>query len=422
MLRNTIALLIVFSFGQFAFAETVDDAREMLARAEALYFEADFEKSVDLLLRAAELLRDQPGYQKEKSAIKLQIALGLIGLNDSARAKQYLGELYALDADHRIDPQMFSPKVIQLAEEARAEQHERRCRSVSEEAQQQLDRGNSDAVVKIIESGQAPGQGPGLGLGNCGNLAQLFPRAADLLFKDGLAAYKRSDMQHALLKFRAAQRLDAKNDLAAEYTNLTLSKLEVAADRAILQWQKNFTSGDFSSAARDYRELTSRGSPETLDYVRAEYRKSLSALVDQWNRACAKNDAATAARIKEQIQTLLPETTFAEDIIALMKTCTPAGCIQMDTALALARLKTRVDPQFPATTLSQFRSPVTVRLKLTISDKGDAAVAELTGGSPLLTNPIRVAVEQWRFLPAVVQGDARCIETEIPLVINWNQN
>src|SRR5688572_28557370 len=133
MLRNTIALLIVFSFGRFALAETVDDAREMLARAEALYYEADFEKSVELLLRAADLLREQPGYQKEKSAIKLQIALGLIGLNDSARAKQYLGELYALDADHKIDPQMFSPKVIQLAEEARAEQHEKRCRSVSDE-------------------------------------------------------------------------------------------------------------------------------------------------------------------------------------------------------------------------------------------------------------------------------------------------
>jgi len=419
MLRNTIALLIVFSFGPFALAETVDDAREMLARAEALYYEADFEKSVELLLRAADLLRDQPGYQKEKSAIKLQIALGLIGLNDSARAKQYLGELYALDADHRIDPQMFSPKVIQLAEEARAEQHERRCRSVSDEAQQQLDRGNSDAVMKIIESGQGPGQGPGQG--RCGNLIQLFPRAADLLFKDGLAAYKRSDMQQALLKFRAAQRLDARNELAAEYTNLTLSKLEVAADRAILQWQKNFTSGDFSAAARDYRELTSRGSPETLDHVRAEYRKSLSTLVDQWNRACAKSDAATAAHIKEQIQTLLPETSFAEDIIALMKTCTPAGCIQMETGLALARLKTRVDPQFPATTLSQFRSPVTVRVKMTISDKGDAAVDGLTGGGPLLTNPIRVAVEQWRFLPAVVQGESRCIETEIPLVINWNE-
>jgi tetratricopeptide (TPR) repeat protein len=410
MLRNTIALLIVFSFGRFALAETVDDAREMLARAEALYYEADFEKSVELLLRAAELLRDQPGYQKEKSAIKLQIALGLIGLNDSARAKQYLGELYALDADHKIDPQMFSPKVIQLAEEARAEQNERRCRSISDEAQQQLDRGNSDAVMKIIESGQM----------KCGNLTQLSPRAADLLFKDGLAAYKRSDMQQALLKFRGAQRLDAKNELAAEYTNLTLSKLEVAADRAILQWQKNFTSGDFPSAARDYRELTSRGSPETLDYVRGEYRKALSPLVDQWNRACAKSDAAAAARIKEQIQTLLPETSFAEDILALMKTCTPAGCIQMETGLALARLKTRVDPQFPAATLSQYRSPVTIRVKLTIDDKGDAAVGEQSGGGPLLTNPIRVALEQWRFLPAVVQGEARCIETEIPLVINWN--
>src|SRR6185295_1370490 len=116
-----------------------DESKEMLARAEALYYEADFAKSVELLLRAEEMLRQQSGSLQDRTEVKLQLALGFIGLNDTTRAKAYLGELYALDSDHQIDPQMFSPKVIRLVEEAKAEQNELRCRSLMDEAQRQLE-------------------------------------------------------------------------------------------------------------------------------------------------------------------------------------------------------------------------------------------------------------------------------------------
>src|SRR2546421_4073820 len=121
--RSFLAVLIVIGVSRSIWAAS-DEPSEMLARAEALYYEADFEKSVELLLRADELLQGQSGHLQEKVDVKLQLALGLIGLNDSNRAKVYLGQLYALDADHQVDPQMFSPKVIRLAEEARAEQSE----------------------------------------------------------------------------------------------------------------------------------------------------------------------------------------------------------------------------------------------------------------------------------------------------------
>ena len=148
--RNILVLLIIVSVSRSGWSTRPDELSEMLARAEALYYEADFAKSVELLLRADELLRQQPGRLEEKSDVKLQLALGFIGLNDSPRAKAYLGELYALDSERNIDPKLFSPKVIRLAEEAKAEQLESKCRVLSDEAEDQLRTGNGDAVLKLI--------------------------------------------------------------------------------------------------------------------------------------------------------------------------------------------------------------------------------------------------------------------------------
>jgi hypothetical protein len=49
----------------------------------------------------------------------------------------------------------FSPKVIQLAEEAKAEDHARRCSALSDQVQQQLEAGNGEAAVELIKSGAA---------------------------------------------------------------------------------------------------------------------------------------------------------------------------------------------------------------------------------------------------------------------------
>src|SRR5215467_1690614 len=298
--RKFLALLIIVLVSRSGWSRSPDEVSEILARAEALYFEADFAKSVELLLHADELLRPQPGHVDEKTEVKLQLALGFIGLNDSPRARTYLGELYALDPDHKIDPQMFSPKVIRLAEEAKTEQDELRCRSMMDETQKQLGNGNGDAVVKLIGSNQA----------KCAGLATFYPKAADLLYKEGLDAYKKAQMTEALQKFRSALVIEPKHELAAQYVELTQSKLEVRADKALLLWHKDFNAGDFASAARDYQEVKAVSSTQTLDEVRGEYRQTLSSLVDSWNRACASNDAAGMERVRVQVTTLLPEPSF----------------------------------------------------------------------------------------------------------------
>jgi hypothetical protein len=383
----------------------------MLARAEALYYEADFAKSIELLLRADELLRRESGELQDKLDIKLQLALSFIGLNDRGRAKTYLGELYALDSDHQIDPQVFSPKVIQLAEEAKTEQATLRCQSLLDEAQRQLGTGNPEAVIKVTGSNPA----------KCAGLAALNPKVAELFYKEGLDAYKKAQMEQALQKFRNALRAEPKHELAAQYLELTESKLQVAADRAILDWRKDFAAGQYASAIRDYRDVVARSRSETIEEVRAEYRRALVPIVDSWNRACSTNDVAGMEDARQRANALLPETSFAEDIIAKMKKCTPTGCIQMTSPLALARLKTRVDPQFPPYVISQLRvSPVTVRIKARISEAGDIVSSELQGGNPIVYGAVREAVNQWKFFPAITDGNARCVDTEIPIVINVN--
>jgi hypothetical protein len=91
----------------------------------------------------------------------------------------------------------------------------------------------------------------------------------------------------------------------------------------------------------------------------------------------------------------------------------------MTAQLALARLKTRVDPEFPPYVLSQVKiSPVVVRVKARINEKGDVAMSELYGGSPFLYTAVRAAFNRWKFSPAVTGDEARCVDTDIPIVIN----
>src|SRR4051812_29211197 len=96
-----------------------DDIKESLAKAEALYFEARFSDSIQLLMNVSEQLQSRPDRLADKVNVKLQLALANIGLNDTERAKSFLVEMYSLDTSTALDPQQFSPKVISLAADAK---------------------------------------------------------------------------------------------------------------------------------------------------------------------------------------------------------------------------------------------------------------------------------------------------------------
>ena len=83
---------------------------------------------------------------------------------------------------------------------------------------------------------------------------------------------------------------------------------------------------------------------------------------------------------------------------------------------AMVRLKTRVNPQINRSAL-----PVgTVRFvaKVKIDESGNVTVRDVTGPNAFLNNPVRAAVEQWKFIPALVSGQVRCVETDLPIVLN----
>src|SRR5215813_5677711 len=92
MLRNVLALLFIVSMGSPAWAAPADDVSDTLARAEALYYEADFTKSIELLQRLDQSLRTQRDHAREKVSVKLQLALDYIGLNNNNQAKIHFRE------------------------------------------------------------------------------------------------------------------------------------------------------------------------------------------------------------------------------------------------------------------------------------------------------------------------------------------
>jgi len=388
---------------------SADDPGEMLARAEALYYEADFAKSVELLSRADDMLRSEPGHLEEKINVKMQLALGFIGLNDTSKAKANLVELYALDSDHRVDPQVFAPKVVKLAEEAKAEQNEIRCQSLLNDAQKQYAAGNTDNLVRVI----------GLGGAKCPAVTALSSKAADLVFKEGLEIYKKSQMPEALQKFRTALTLDPGNDLAAQYVDLTERKLEFTADRALMAWRKDFDTGEFALAASDYRELASLKSANEIESIQAEYRRVMSSNLASWNRACAADDTPTMDKLRSQSASMVPFPSFAEDILAKMNSCAPVSCLQMESQAALTRLRSRVDPQFPPQVVSRLKGlPITVHVKARIDVNGNVISNEIRGGDSTLSSAVRTAVDQWKFLPAMTGNGARCVDTDIPIAIH----
>ena len=147
MFLSVLALSLVLSVQTIEKTPLEDEVNDALAHAAALYYDARFKESIELLLRIDELLQLKTDHVREKIDVKLHLALDHIGLNENMEAKLSLSDLYALDADYRLDPQQFSPKVLALAEEARAEADEVRCRRVHDDAAKQLEAQNATAVM-----------------------------------------------------------------------------------------------------------------------------------------------------------------------------------------------------------------------------------------------------------------------------------
>jgi hypothetical protein len=90
----------------------------------------------------------------------------------------------------------------------------------------------------------------------------------------------------------------------------------------------------------------------------------------------------------------------------------------MDPQLALARLKTKVEPEIPREARAYFQNTqIAIRLKTRIDQGGNVAVSEVNGTNVIINNSVRTAVEKWKFSPIVDASGPRCVDTEILVTV-----
>ena len=402
---------VLLTMIQSAPPATPDEINDAIAHAEALYDAAHFSEAINLLTRIDTALSAQSGRLTEKVETKLDLALNSIGLNETADAESFFMALYALDADYVLDSPRFSQKVMAAAAEAKAEQTKTWCYNAQTNARTYLDSGQTAAFLDLMQSAGS----------KCAVLATFGPEAAEALYRAGIDSFKRGEFSHALSSFQTALRFFPEHELARQYAELTYGKLQLGQDQSL---------------------------------VAGEYRKALAALVENWNRNCGLADAATMSALRGQISELLVDPSFGDDIRAQMKPCEetkqaeqPAvapqpenvekaqapeaqaknnnadNCIEMQPQLALARLKTRIDPVITSNVRAYFQNnrDVTVRVRARISENGDVTVAGMPDGHALLNDAIRSAIVRWKFAPIRDENGPRCADTEIPLTLKLGQ-
>ncbi len=411
MRRYMISALLTLSFAGIAMAMPGDEVSDALSRAESLYFEAKFKDAIQVLQRADDILKPRNDRMPDKITVKLQLALAHVGLNETALAKTRLRELFAIDADYKLDPQQFPPKVLALADEARTEQNEARCQSVRADARKLLEGGNAMALYNLTQPMKP----------KCTGLDAMDPELSNMFYKVGVDQYKIGQYSDALEKFQLALKLVPKHELAAQYLELTQSKLQVNSDRLLLEWRKSLDAREFKQTAARYQQMKASKDampPQILDQMRVDYRNALSAVVDLWNRSCATGDAATLEAIPQQLPDQLPDPSLGDDLLSQIKPCTKKGCMSVTTQLALARLKVQVNPVIPPAFQDLVRrAPINVHIKARIDEKGDVTVTDAQGSAPGINDVVRNAVEHWKFAPIMDQNGPRCADTDIPVVI-----
>ena len=279
---------------------STDSIQNTLSRAEALYYNAEFSEAIQLLAPLDLALAEQPNRAKDSVKVKLQLALAYIGLNEPTAAKVQFEVLCRLDPDYELDSQQFAPKVVSLFNEVRTNQTKVRCSVVCNEAENLLEAGDLRGLRKLLQS--APK--------GCTCLQQASHDAADLAFKQGLEEYKNDDLPSAFKDFESALSFNPKHELAAQYSELTQSKLQFAVDRILLDWRKHFDAREFPEAVIAYQRLLSpalgeKASP-ALAQVRSEYRKHASTIAETSKQNC---DTFPAARLnaRQEISAMLPD-------------------------------------------------------------------------------------------------------------------
>jgi Tfp pilus assembly protein PilF len=424
-----LSLALILSIAGAQRAMSQEDIERTLTRAQALYYEAHFKDSVELLLPVDAMLRQQPAGVSLTINVKLQLALGYIGQNQTDAAKSALQEVCILDPEYKLDSTQFAPKVLALYDDVKAKQKKTRCESLCREIDRLSKSGDAEGLLNLkTDAG-----------GGC--VCGAATDAAEVLFKQGVVAYKQEKFALALEKLRGALRFNPEHDLAIEYADLAESKIDFIVERMPLDWRKHFDAREFPQATTAYRQLESLNiegkANAALEQIRAEYRKAVVSKVASWNQSCSTRTSGALDALRQEANGLLPNPTLAADLLSGLVPCVPEvnaanaagaasansspvlpaaqGCLQMTSQLAMTRIKTRVNPDIPPNRLPI--GSIEMRVKVRIDEDGNVAVNGVEGSNFYINESMRVSVEKWKFLPALTDDQRRCVETEIPVVL-----
>jgi hypothetical protein len=416
--------IVSFQLG-VARAQAQQDFSAELARAEILYRGGQFPESLILLTELEKRIGTDPRRTDDLVQVKLFMGLAHAALNQKDQAKSKFIEVCSLDSKYSLNPQDHQPEVVALYDEAKAG-----CASSARPA--------APSALSIEES----------------------------TFQGGKELYEKGQYTDALRYFNVVLALNSEHALAREYSELAQERLVLLADRGYTEWRSSFDARQFDKAAAAYNKI--RDDPQLAalklsDRIQSEYQKALSDLVDSWKAACAARTLTRLGPILNEATSVASGLPFGRDALAQLRPCpsagtaqvaagnpvktpgparpsrvvvtdrappanvaspprgqapagqTPSSCIQGDPVLAMTRLKTRVNPKIDPSLQRYVGRGIVVRVH--IDEEGNVEVNEVANANPRIAGPLRTAVEQWKFNPAVINDQVRCVETGLPIAV-----
>ncbi len=376
-----------------------------LTKAQALYYDAQFQPAIDLLLDLEKRVANNPLQNDERLRISLYLGLSYLGLSQNDQARQRFVEVCSLDEKYAPNPQEFSPKVISLFQEAKAICAQNTCTKTCSQIDVLIASGNFNAAQNLVSANA-----------QCPCAAKAKSALISARFQRGRELYDGGRFGDALREFNAVLTLDGEHDLAKEYTKLAQQRLDLGVQQAFSDWKASYSARQYDKATAAYDRLkASEGAPAAAQFItqiEAEYQKVLTETLASWKVACATSDKARMDSLRRDAATIVPRSLNTK-ALADMGTCTQKGCMRSDPQLAMNRLTTRVNPRIDPS-LQRFVTRG-IRVAIQIDVDGRVEVKQIFNANDRLAQALRSAVEQWKFYPAIVDNEPRCVETELPI-------
>lgn len=382
------------------------DVSAELSRAQSLYYEAKFQQSIDLLLDLQKRLGNAPSDSPQRVRAALYLGLAYIGLGQNERARDEFVQVCSLDRQYTLNPQEFSPKVLSLFQEARTSCLENSCGNSCKQLDSLIDAGNFAAAQSLLASS-----------GDCPCVAAGRSRLISTRFQKGREHYDQGRFGDAAREFAAILALDKTHELSLEYSKLAQQRLDLATQQTFSEWKLNFDTRQYDKAAAAYDRLTApEAGPlagQLAAQIEGEYQKSLAGLVVSWKAACAASDTVRMDAVRREAAAIAPRPALNAKSLADMAKCTQKACMRSEPALAINRLRQRVNPQFDPSLQRYVTRGIRVAIQIGID--GSVSVKQVLNANARIAEALRAAVEQWKFYPALVDNEPRCVETELPI-------